>query len=343
MRINGRAGRALAAAAALLVLVGCGGGGGSNGSPNPGSGGSTSTDGYVLFATDIVGGFITAFRTADPPAGQLLAGHVVEHSDGGATIAYDAVHDDLYAVHAYASQEDVIIDVFAHASQMSDDAAPSRSILVTGYVVPFATAIAFDAARNELWLGGLTGNGGNNGGRLTVFANASSLSGAAAPTRDIQGLPDFSTFAVDTTHDMLYLAGGGGVMHGVYAFANASALTSSTAATTSRAIEGVDGVSTYLITVDDQRDVLYVPSPSGGLGIVHGASTATPTVTTLRFAPDASCCTTAAIDSKNDRLFVGAYANAYVLDSASKATAATVTPAAAVTSPGASIFSFAFP
>ena len=235
----------------------------------------------------------------------------------------------------------VTIDVFANASHLADGAAPTRSIVVTGYAVPFTTAIAFDTLHDELWLGGLDAFAGNDSGRVTVFSHASNLSGSVAPTRDIQGLPDFSAFAIDTTHDALYLAGGGGVMHGAYVFNHASALI--TGAPVSRTIEGVDGTSTYLIAVDEQRDILYVPSPRNGLGIVHSASTASASVATLKVPSDTSCCTTAASDARNDRLYVGSYANAYVLDNASTLSSTSSVPAAAVTQPGASIYSFAFP
>lgn len=328
---------ALVACMLAAALTGCGGGGGSS-DGGSGGGSSGSTGGYVLFATDINSGTIAAFTTADPTAGQSLAAHIVKTNEGGTSIAYDAVHDDLYALRVAIDLPAVTIDVFAHASKMASGAAPARTIQVTG-LADLTNSIALDTTRDELWVSGEGGQTSNNTGRLTVLAHASTLNGSVAPTRDIQGLPSFMTFAHDRVHDTLYLAGGGGVIHGVYVFANASALVSSTAPT--RMINGVDGTGTYLMTVDEQRDILYVPDVSAGLGIVRNASTATQSVTTLQF-PSATPCLTAVVDGPHDRLYVGAYTNAFVFDNASGLTSASTVPAVTVHADGASIFSFAF-
>lgn len=172
-----------------------------------------------------------------------------------------------------------------------------------------------------------------------MLAHASTLNGSVVPTRDIQGLPTFMTFAHDRVHDTLYLAGGGGIIHGVYAFANATTLVSGTAPT--RTINGVDGTSTYPMSVDEQRGILHVPDVFNGLGIVRNASTGTQTVTTLQF-PSATPCLTAVVDGPHDRLYVGASTNADVFDNASAPTSGSTLAGVTVHADGASIFSFAF-
>ncbi len=337
MQINKRAVQALAGVGASLVLAACGGDGG----PDSNGGGFGASAPYVLFATDVHSGAIAGLTTANPGAGVTLSAHILESDEGGVGIAYDGVHDDLYAVRVSSDDVNVNIDVFAKASHLVAGARPSRTLTIAGFVPAFTTAIAIDTASNSLWIGGLDSQEGNMAGRITVLAQASNLNGTVTPTRDISFLPDFSTFALDTTHDMLYLAGGGGVIHGVYAFAGASTLT--TGAPVTRTIDGVDGTGSFLISVDAQRDILYVPSAAAGLGIVRAASNPTPVVGTLEFPSDTSCCVSAAVDSRNDRLYVGSYTNAYVLNNASTLTAGSSLPAASVTQPGASIFAFAFP
>lgn len=330
---------ALVAGMLAAALAGCGGGGGSSDGGGSGSTGSSSgaTSGYVLFATDINNVTIAAFTTADPTAGQSLAVRIVKTNEGGTGIAYDAVRDDLYAMRVAIDLPAVTIDVFAHASKMASGAAPARTIQVTG-LADLDNSIGLDTTRDELWIGGLGSSNSNAPGRLVVLARASTLNGSAVPTRDIQGLPSFMTFPHDRVHDTLYLAGGG-VIHGVYVFANASALVSSTAPT--RMIDGVDGSGTYLMTVDERRDILYLPDVSAGLGIVRNASTATQSITTLQF-PSATPCLTAVVDGPHDRLYVGAPTNAFVFDNASGLTSASTVPAVTVRADGASIFSFAF-
>lgn len=318
--------RALVAGLLALGLAACGGDGGSSG------GGSTG--GYVLFATDLNTGTIAAFTTADPSPGQALAAHIVKTNEGGTGIAYDAVHDDLYAMRVAVNLPNVTIDVFAHASRMTNDPAPTRTIQVTG-LSDLNNSIALDTTRDELWIGGVWSSTSNTPGRVIVLAHASTLAGSVTPTRDIQGLPAFLTFAHDRVHDTLYLAGGGGP--GIYVFANASTLVSETPPTR---VIGV-GARTYMMGVDEQRDILYVPDVFDGLSVVRSASTATQTIATVPF-PSTTPSLTAVADGAHDRLYVGAYTNAYVFDNASALTAASSVPAVTVHADGASIFSFAF-
>ncbi len=321
------------------ALAGCGGGGGNGSTGSTGtSGGSSQATGYVLFATDLNSGSIAAFTTAAPVAGQALAAHIVKSREGGKGIVYDALHDDLYAIRIANFLPAVTIDVFAHASRMTTDAAPTRTIQVTG-LADLQNSMALDTTRDELWIGGVGSQVANKPGRLVVLAHASTLSGSVAPTRDVVDLPTFSTFAHDRTRDVLYLAGGGGIVHGVYVFANASTLVSGTPPT--RTIDSVDGTGTALMSVDEQRDILYVPDVFNGLGIVHGASTVTPTTASVPF-PIAAPCQTAAVDSTHDRLYIGAYTDAYVFDNASTLKSGSSLPGVTVHADGASIYSFAF-
>ena len=330
MKIINRGVGVLVATVLAGALGACGGGGDSAG------GGGPSSDPYVLFATDLSSGTIAAFTTLDPSAGQSLTAHIVKTQEGGTGIAYDAVHDDLYALRVDAHLTATTIDVFAHASTMASGAAPSRSIQVPGFRVGVDASIALDTTRDELWVGGSTDSTGNDLGRLAVVAHASSANGSVTPSRDIGGLPNFATFALDRLHAVLYLGGGGGGPHGIYVYENASALVTGTPLT--RTINGVDGRAPALMAVDEQRDILYVPDSTAGLGVVRNASTATQTVARL-----AVPCLTVAVDSAHDRVYVGAFSNAYVFDDASTLTSSSTVPAVAVQAAGASIYSFAFP
>ena len=333
-----RGARVLIGAVTLAALAACGGGGGGNDGGSSGGNGGGSAGSYVLFATDLNSGTIAAFTTLDPSAGQTLTAHIVKTHEGGTGIAYDAVHDDLYAMRVNVNLPAVTIDVFAHASHMVNDAPPARTIQVAG-LADVTNQIFLDTTRDELWVSGESSGNSNTPGRITVIAHASSQSGSVTPTRDITGLPYFATFALDRVHSTLYLAGGGGGPRGVYVFANAATLASGALPT--RTIDSVDGRAPYLMAVDEQRDILYVPDVSTGLGIVRNASTASPSLATVAF-PSTTPCLTAVVDSAHDRLYVGAYTNAYVFDNASTLTSASVVPGVTVHADGASIFSFAF-
>jgi hypothetical protein len=99
---------------------------------------------------------------------------------------------------------------------------------------------------------------------------------------------------------------------------------------------GVAGVA-----IDPGRDRLYAADPFGGVTIVNGASTASPVTIGTVAVPNARVV---AVDAAQDRLYVGAYDKAYVLDHASSLAAGTLVPAAAlVGAPGTSVGGFAFP
>jgi hypothetical protein len=224
---------------------------------------------------------------------------------------------------------------------MADAAAPARTLLVSGFVTGLTADIALDTSRDELWVSGYTGQEGNDLGRIVVVANVSATNGSVVPARDISGLPDFQTFAHDRVHDTLYLAGGGGMTHGVYVFDNASTLTSNPLVSRMIDVGSSAGTSTNHMTVDEQRDILYVPDPSAGLQIVRGASTATNTVATVMF-PGTNGAINATVDSGHDRLYVAASNCAYVFDNASTLTSTSTVTQPALMGDG-KIWSFAFP
>ena len=351
--------RALICGASLAALAACGGGGGGDGSSSGGgSGGSGgSSGGYVLFVSDESVGSIAAFKTLDPAPGQPLqaqilhdaqgvpyisyyssAAHVVKKSEGGVSIAYDAVHDDLYVVHFLFADVNgpAAIDVFAHASAMADEAAPARTILVSGFFNQSIFQIALDTSRDQLWIGGY-----DTAGRIVVLDNASTLNGNVTPARDITGLPNFSTFAHDRVHDLLYLEGGGGLDVGVKVFGGASTLVSNAPVTRTIDLHGDGYVGTQRIALDEQRDIVYVPDALGKLFVVHGASAAAQSVVVVPI-PDEIPAEAASVDAANDRLYLTTQAGAYMIDNASMLTSNSVLPTPAVLG-SATIWSFAFP
>lgn len=339
----------LAIACASVALASCGGGGGGGGSSSGGSGGSGSGTGSgtggnagsstnVLFATDYTHGTVAGFDTLTP-SGETWGDHVlVTVPGGGQSIAWDTARDELYVLVDWLGSPAVHrVDVYAHASTMQSGATPARSITLSN--LNETDAIVLDTPHDRLWIAGMRTNIANDGGELDVFEHASTLNGTPAADRRIVNIESIRNMALDTTRSILYTIGGVRSWE-AYAYVDTDSMASG-------AVPAfyIPGPGSFGIALDATRDILYMPDTTKGLTIVHGASTAASATTiTVPFA--GTPVVTATVDSARDRLYLGAYTQAFVIDNASTLASTASLPARAASAPtGASypvsIWSFA--
>src|SRR5215471_6452267 len=303
----------------ILLVAGCGSSGQSTDGANGG-------DPSVLFVADIAHGAIGGFANADPAAGSMLAGRVISGVTGlGGNLAYDESRDSLYA-----SKGGTVV-VFDHASLASGAAAPSRTLTPSGS--SFVTLSLFlDKSTDQLYVGGDRQSGD---GAVLVFANASTVSGTKAPDRTMVVPIGVHTFTLDASRSILYVLG---AITGIHVYENAN--TASGTLSQARVIGGF--TSATGLSVDTGRDRLYVADVFAGIRFIADASSpsaaASPDGVPI---PNAHFAT---VDAAHDRLYVGAYDKAYILDDASTLTNALPASAVGALAPaGSSIAGFAFP
>ena len=264
---------------------------------------------------------------------------------GGQAIAYDSARDELYVLVDWLGQPPVLrVDVYAHASTMRAGATAARSIALSNFID--ATTLALDTAHDRLWVAGMRTSYANDGAEIDVFEHASTLGGTPPADRRIQNIESIQAMALDATRSILYTVGG--ITNGAaYAYTGTDTLASG-----AKPAYTLTGAGSYGISLDVARDILYLPDVFTGLTIVHGASTgAAATSINVPFTSAGWQLNTAAVDSAHDRLYLGAYNQAYVIDNASTLTSAATLPAPAASAPATvatgdypvSIWGFAFP
>jgi hypothetical protein len=307
--------------ASTLLLAGCGSSG--QGTTGQSNGGQPS----ILYVADIAHGAIGGFADADPAAGAMLAGRVISGVTGlGGNLAYDESRDSLYA-----SKGGTVV-VFDQASLASGTVMPSRTLTPSGG--PFVSlSLLLDKSTDQLYVGA---NRQSGDGVVLVFAGASTLSGSKAPDRTMVVPNGVNTFTLDTSRSILYVLG---AIIGVHVYENAD--TASGTLSPARVIGGF--TSATGLSIDAGRDRLYVADVFAGIRFIPDASSpssaASPGAVPI---PNAHFAT---VDATNDRLYVGAYEKAYILDNASALVTGTL-PASAVGAlapAGSSIAGFAFP
>ena len=307
--------------ASMTFLAGCGSSGeGADGSSPNGAGPS------VLFVADIAHGAIGGFADADPAVGSMLAGRVISGVTGlGGNLAYDESRDSLYA-----SKGSTVV-VFDHASVASGAVAPSRTLMLSGSSF-VALSLFLDKSTDQLYVGGDRQSGD---GAILVFANASTVSGTKAPDRTMVVPIGVHTFTIDASRSILYVLG---AITGVHVYENAN--TASGTLSPARVIGGF--TSATGLSVDTGRDRLYVADVFAGIRFVADASSASSAASPGGVPiPNAHFAT---VDAAHDRLYVGAYDKAYILDDASTLTNALPASAVGALAPaGSSIAGFAFP
>ncbi|NML46668.1 hypothetical protein HHL11_23180 [Ramlibacter sp. G-1-2-2] len=327
--------------AGLGLLASCGGGGGG-GSTDAGGGGSTtstggetpvpsggsSADTHQLFVSDRNHSKIAMLASANPPAGTTLATQGMLDVPGMVdTLAYDSGRNVLYAV-TFTSVTSSSVVVYADASKLANGATPSRTITLPADVL-LPQGVVVDAAHDTVYVAVSR----QYDRQVLVYANASTASGAAPVARTMTFSGAINSFDIDFQRNLMYVVSSG---YGVLVFKDVN--TANGTITPSGSL--LAGVMTSAVTIDAQRDRLYAADVFAGVHIVGGASLASPTNAGTIAIPYARVI---AVDSANDRLYVGAYETAYLLQSASTLSASSSAPAAAVNAgTGSSIGGFAF-
>jgi hypothetical protein len=305
----------LAGLAALLTLSACGGGGGGNSGGNPGSG-------NVLFVADIGHNTVAAFPDLNPPAGSVVSGDTFSVSLLGPSLAYKADTDELYVASGGS------VAVYSNASRAKGSPLPARTITVPGVDLVGTPVIYLDKIQDVLYVGGARAYDG----AIVAINHASTASGSVIPNRTMTIGDGVNFFTVDPTHSVLYVLNS---LSGVHVYQNVN--TANGAITQSHAWSGA-GTG---LAVDPALDRLYVSDPSSGVRVVNQASTSSGYPAGTLAIPSAKYVT---LDATNDRLYIGAYTSAYIVNSASSLGLGSSVPAALTLAPaGSSIAGFAFP
>ncbi|MFI4927309.1 MAG: hypothetical protein ACHP7E_06445 [Burkholderiales bacterium] len=332
--------RATLAFALLWMLVGCGGGGGGATSAVGTPAGQTADPGpsqtavsapaspaqeqMQLFVTDIGQGTLTALPAWTSISGfSLSAQKNLTISNLRDPLAYDSGRDLLYAM----STASVL--VYAHASALTETATPTRTITLPSDWL-WGNAMVLDGAHDTLYVAGSR----RYDDQVLVVPQASGASGPVAPGRVLTINDGANGIALDSGRATLYVIG---ATTGVHVFPNID----SASGTVFAARHMLLPIAVTGVAIDPGRDRLYAADPSRGVTIVNGASTASPVTVGTAALPNARVV---AVDAALDRLYVGAYDKAYVLDHASRLAAGTSVPAAAlVGASGSSVGGFAYP
>jgi hypothetical protein len=326
--------RATLAFAMLWSLVGCGGGGGSSSS---GSGSGSSAVGSLSgqtagpaqvqmqwFVSDVGHGALAALPAGTSSSGPSVPAQVIlAISSLRDPLAYDSSHDQLYAMAA------ATVLVYDRASAITATAQPARTITLPSDWLS-GDAMVLDAAHDTLYVAGSR----RYDSQVLVVPQASGASGPVVPSRVLTITDGARAIALDSGRATLYVIG---ATTGVHVFPNIDTASGTFSATRHMLLSTtVSGVA-----IDPGRDRLYAADPFGGVTIVNDASTASPVTVGVVALLKARVV---AFDAAQDRLYVGAYENAYVLDHASSLVAGTSVPAAAlVGTTGTSVGGFGFP
>lgn len=315
-----RAAKALVSAVVLAWLAGCGGGGGAGGgsaaAPSGGAPSSNSGAGapvHRLFVSDFAQGKVAMFSAATPTGASFAAQPLLSLPMPRA-LAYDGGRDLLYVASGSG------IEVHPDARTLAAGAAPGRRIELPAEVL-WINDLQLDAANDVLYVAVSR----QYDGQVLEVRDASTWSGAVAPVRAITVNDGADRLAIDLSRDLMYVGNGVIGVHVFTGFAAASGVV-----WPARTLLGVQPIGG--LALDVARDRLYVATGGsgldpGGLAIVGTASTATPVATATLALPGLAAVT---LDAANDRLYVGGYDKAYVLEAASGLGAASPLPDPAV-------------
>jgi hypothetical protein len=266
-----------------------GSGSGSSGGSSGGTGGSASP--YLLFASDYTGDLAAFTTLSPAAGTTITANVVETVQYTGKTMAYDAGHDELYTLfdNTFVDPSAKLI-VYGHASTLKAGAAAARTLVLADFWAademvldvahdrlwvlgsdrnsqglvevfeqistlagtPTASRvihassynIAVDVGRDILYLNQL-------GNEISVYMNASTLSGSILADRQMRGMDSTDGMVLDASRDTLYTIGTGGASIGV--IHNASTATTVTQA----AIALPAGAQLMGLAVDSAHDRLY--------------------------------------------------------------------------------------
>jgi hypothetical protein len=315
--------RSLSVLFVVFAMVGCGGGGAASG-----SGAAPTLGKNLLFVPDFGAGVIAAFPVLDAAPGSTLQGNIISpKSFQGKNVQYDGQRDELYT--AAGGSGLASINVYVSASNAVAGATPARNFLLPSDLIS-VNKLVLDVTMDTLYVAASR----QYDGAVLVFKNASSRSGAATPDRSIYMGSGVNDFALDLVRNVAYI---GNSIVGISRISNFDKVSGVLPVT-----PNIFSFFTSGVAVDVIQDRLYVADVSNGVHIVKQASTASASlVGTLAIANPQF----ATFDQKNDRLYISAYKNVFVINSASTLTSASTVPTnAAVAIPNAvSVGGFAFP
>ena len=268
--------------------------------------------GAPLFMLDFANGEISTFRQPNPESGKVLVGTSFQlHSALGRNLAYDASNDRLF-VPAWGGK----VFVVDQASTVSGSVTPSRTIEVAGLSLNSVDALFYDKANDILYASGTR----TYDDVIAVFNNASNRNGSVTPDRVLTFGQHFRYFTIDTTRQIGYVAGDFGIL------TVTNMATVNGTVTAARSFSGAPGSGEIYfipsaIAIDPARDRLYVAvnGYDGGLHAFDNASTLSGNFLSNTFVQSRNN-QFITFDAANDRLYVGAYTDAYVINSASTLT-----------------------
>lgn len=306
------------ACVATLLLASCGGGD---------SGGDSAPGGNnVLFVTDIGRGVVAGAPALDPAPGPLQVTVTPVASLQGDNVQYDASRDELY-VASGSIPGPLVIAVHARASSTVAGTTPARQFnLPTGFngVQRMVLHVASDTLYVAVH--------GTYSSSILVYQNASTRTGSPAPSRSITIGDGVNDFAIDFTHDVAYVITS---IIGVKVLPQFHTLSG-----TLPVSPNYSNILATGVAVDAARDRVYLSDWSNGVFVIDQASTVNRSVVARVAVLNARLVS---FDPRNDRLYVSAYRDAYILNRASQLTSSS-TVASAVSIPSAvSLGGFSFP
>jgi len=246
----------LAFLVAALVLGGCGGS-------------SIGLPGGILYVASLTGDYVAAFDglpslTGNLPPDRVLVGLATDidaPTPSGLTL--DRERDILYVACTGGATSRVL--AFAPASLADGNQAPTRRLAGAATTLAAPESIAIDTTRDILYVADTR--------RILSFGNASGVTGNVSPDRVLLLGADVQGLHADPATDRLYVSRSDSTVD----IFEAASLVPSGATLPARRLVPIGASSTWGLTVDNARDVLYVADRDsnsvlawGGAGTVNG-------------------------------------------------------------------------
>lgn len=135
------------------------------------------TGNNVLYVSDIGNKSVRIWNNASTVGGGTSPSRVILGANTQLTTPFDVLVDTTRNVLYVANGNSIL--VWNNASTVSGNVAPNRVISGANTLLTQTCQMTLDTARDTLYVG----TGGNSSNQVVVFANASTLSGNATPTR----------------------------------------------------------------------------------------------------------------------------------------------------------------
>jgi uncharacterized protein YjdB len=232
----------------------------------------------ILYVLSWTGGIVYVFDNADTASGNTTPNRTIYCPDFYVPSSFqlDQANDRLYVASYADGGTNSLISVFNSASTLNGTVAADRTI--SGAGVASVWGIFLDTDNNRLYaaLAGDPADGGSNSS-IAVFNNASTVNGAATPTRTISATemsPYLTTVCVDTTRNILYATGYSGY---IQKYLNADSISG---AVTPDAAFSCTWSATGLF-IDAAKDMLFVSESTGYVAVPNSFVTAYDSASTL--------------------------------------------------------------